>query len=76
MFIYSVNLFNIHSTYILPLALIKCYKVLKTCKLVSPKTYETDENFLDANLVSQAGMLTQPLDIPLNASALNGKLLA
>ncbi|KAJ8012622.1 hypothetical protein DPEC_G00044780 [Dallia pectoralis] len=35
-----------------------------------------DENFLDSNLVSQAGIPVEVLPAPLNAHALNGELLA
>ena len=34
-----------------------------------------DESFLDVNLVYQAGILIEPLDVPLDQQGLNGKFL-
>lgn len=34
-----------------------------------------DENFLDIHFAAQAGIATEPLEIPIDANALNGKLL-
>ncbi len=33
-----------------------------------------DENFLDINLVAQAGLVKEPLSAPLNADTLNDQL--
>lgn len=38
--------------------------------------FGSDENFLDSNLVSQAGIAVEALFAPLQANALNGKHLA
>lgn len=44
--------------------------------LLAPVHSGADESFLDGNLASQAGLVIEPFAFPLNATALDGRLLA